>query len=268
MGRAADKGLLKGDRIVRIDGMWVNPLAPDLAIERLLGEPGSFVELEYVRSGETMPVTEKIERQVVVPVSVEGKLREVPGDRNSYIGELKIHNFQESTFQEVKDILAGWQTMSLRGIVIDLRGNPGGLLKPALQVAELFLPESVIVQTISRVPGLSRVYESHNMSPCPLPLAVLVDGETASAAELLAGTLKDNRRAELIGTTTYGKHSIQNVYPLERGPGGLRLTVARFTSPSGSPFSSKGIPPNQIVTDPEAMVLKAVEVILAAMMMN
>jgi carboxyl-terminal processing protease len=263
---AADKGLLKGDRLLRIDGMWVNPLAPDLAVERLLGEAGSFVEVEYVRSGQTMPVTEKIERQVVVPVSAEGSLREV--QKGTYVGYLQIHNFQESTLQEVKDILAGWQSMPLRGIIMDLRGNPGGVFRSALQVAELFLPESVIVQTISRVPGLSRTYESHNMSPCPLPLVVLIDGETASAAELLAGTLKENKRAELIGSSTYGKHSIQNVYPLERGPGGLRLTVARFTSPSGSPFSSKGIQPNILVTDPDAILPRAVEVLLNAMMMN
>jgi carboxyl-terminal processing protease len=262
---AAEAGLLKGVRITRIDGHWVDPLAPDIAAERLLGKAGTIVELEIIPRGQTMGQMVQLKRQAVLPSSVDAHLR---GEKGTYIGYMQIHNFQESTLQEVKDVLAQWQGMPLRGIIMDLRGNPGGLLKSSLNVAELFLPESVIAHTISPFPDLVKTYRSHNVAPCLLPLVVLVDGETASAAEVLAGALKENQRAILIGQPTYGKSSIQCIIPLERAPGGLRLTVARFTSPMRTPFSGKGILPNFAESDAELLLQRAEELILNAMMMQ
>jgi carboxyl-terminal processing protease len=191
----------------------------------------------------------------------------------TYFGYLHIHTFQETTFQEVKDILAQWQAaaLPLRGVILDLRGNSGGLFKSALAVAELFLPESVIAHTLSPLPdltNLTKTYNSQNMAPFPLPMVVVVDGETASAAEVLAGALKDNQRAVLVGQPTYGKGSIQCVIPLERAPGGLRLTVAKFTTPSRVPFSGRGLAPDYPIEDDDPEnVLKAAEQILRSQLM-
>src|SRR5262249_40741403 len=142
------------------------------------------------------------------------------GEMGPYVGYLHIHNFQDSTLQEVKNALLYLQDMPLQGLIIDLRGNPGGLFKPALAVAALFLPDSVIVHTHSQLREFNRTSRAHNGNPFPLPVVVLVDGETASAAEVLAGALKDNGRAIVVGTPTYGKGSIQSVIALDRAPGG------------------------------------------------
>lgn len=264
---AADAGLVKGDRLVRIDGVPVDPQAPDLAAERLLGDAGVPVELEYVPRGQTMSVLVKVDRQLVQPVSVDHELRSGMG--NSYVGYLQIHHFQESTLQEVKDILAQWQMMPVRGIILDVRGNPGGNFKSALGIAELFLPESVIVHTTSPVEELTTTYRSQNPNPNTQPLAVLVDGDTASSAEVLAAALKDNKRAMVIGQPTYGKGSIQCVIPLKRAPGGLKLTVAKLSSPSRTSLSGRGVLPMipLVDPDPEAAIKEAEQQFMPAMMM-
>jgi len=244
---AALAGLVKGDRVLRIDGQTLDPLAPDVVMERLRGEAGTFVEIDYQPHGAMMAQTTRIERQEVLALSVDSwRLGE-------YIGYLHIHNFQESTLQEVKSALDELQSMSmpLQGLIIDLRGNPGGLLKPALGVAELFLPEGVIVHTYGQVRKANQVYLSQNKNPNPLPVIVLVDGETASAAEVVAGALKDNRRAILIGQPTYGKGSIQGTIALEKAPGGLRLTVAKFSFSSRTTFNGRGLLPDRVVEDGE-----------------
>jgi len=244
---AALAGLVKGDRLLRIDGQPLDPQAPDLAIERLRGEAGTFVELEFLSSGQVMVQTVKIERQEVLALSVDS------GRVGGYFGYLHLHNFQDSTLQEVKSALLELQSMSmpLQGLIIDLRGNPGGLLKPALGVSELFLPEGVIVHTYGQARKANQVYRSHNENPIPLPLVVLVDGETASAAEVVAGALKDNGRAIIIGQPTYGKGSVQGTIALEKAPGGLRLTVAKFSFSSRVTFNGRGILPDRVVEDGE-----------------
>jgi len=221
-----------------------------------------------------MAQTIEVKRQAVLPLSVDWERR---GNEGDYIGYIRIHSFQESTLQEGKDALTQLQQqMGLRGVILDLRGNPGGLFKSALDVAELFLPDSVIVHTHGpETPGhpendLNRVYRSHNMSPYGMPLVALVDGETASAAEILAGALKDNGRAKVVGQTTYGKGSIQCVIPLERAPGGLRLTVARFSTPSRVPFSGRGLLPHVTVneSDPDVALRTAEQVLRGAMIID
>jgi carboxyl-terminal processing protease len=173
---------------------------------------------------------------------------ELRGDKGGdYIGYIRIHNFQESTATEVRDALMGWRGMPLRGVILDLRGNPGGLFKSALAVAELFLPEGVIVYTHSQLREFNRTYKSHNADPFLYrQIVVLVDGETASAAEIVVGALKDNGKALVVGHPTYGKGSIQCVIPLEGGPGGLRLTVAKFSTPARVAFSGVGILPDRL----------------------
>ena len=264
---AAEKGLVRGGRILRIDGQPVNPMAPDVAAERLRGEAGSEVELEVLLPGDKTARQLKVYRRDVQPTSVDAaQLGDKGGD---YIGYIRIHNFQESTTQEVRDALTGWRGMPLRGVILDLRGNPGGLFKSALGVAELFLPEGVIVYTHSQLSAFNRTYKSHNADPFLYrQIIVLVDGETASAAEIVVGALKDNSKALVVGHPTYGKGSIQCVIPLEGGPGGLRLTVAKFSTPARVAFSGVGILPDRLpLNDTESdPALATAEHILREMM--
>src|SRR5262249_7644465 len=248
---AAQAGLVKGDRVLRIDGQTLDPMAPDAMMERLRGEAGTFVEIDYQPHGSMMVQTTRIERQEVLALSVDfARLTGYMG--GEYIGYLRIHNFQDSTLQEVKSALAELRmSMPLQGLIIDLRGNPGGLLKPALGVAEQFLPEGVIVHTYGQIRKANQVYLSQNKKPETLQVVVLVDGETASAAEVVAGALKDNRRATLIGQPTYGKGSIQGTIGLEKAPGGLRLTVAKFSFSSRVTFNGRGLLPDHVVEDGE-----------------
>jgi len=244
---AAAASLAKGDRVLRIDGQALDPQAPDLVMERLRGEPGTFVEIDYQPHGAMMAQTTRIERQEVLALSVDYE------PWGGYFGYIHIHNFQDSTLQEVKSALDDLQTMPmpLQGLILDLRGNPGGLLKPALGVAELFLPEGVIVHTYGQLRKANQVYLSQNKNPYHGRVVVLVDGETASAAEVVAGALKDNRRALLIGQPTYGKGSIQGTIALEKAPGGLRLTVAKFSFSSRVTFNGRGLLPDRVVEDGE-----------------
>jgi carboxyl-terminal processing protease len=267
-GPGANAGLARGDRIARIDGQAVDPLHFDLAAERLLGEPGSSVEIEFQPRGQAMAQSVKIERQAVLGSTVDSEMR---GEAGGYIGYLQIHYFQESTLQEVKDALVQWQGMPLRGIILDLRGNPGGLVKSSLGIAELLLPEdSILARVHSPLAGVKDVHKSANPAPMypEVPIVVLMDGETASAAEMLAGALRDNLRATLMGSPSYGKGSIQCLFQLESGPGGLRLTTAKFSSPARLAYSGRGLVPDHPVGDGEGdPVLKAAEQLLRGMMM-
>jgi len=160
------------------------------------------------------------------------------------IGYCKLTTFHDSTVQELRDAILQLQTQGMRVLILDLRGNPGGLFKVAVQSSRLFLSDGVIVFTQSRLPEFNETHRSRNADALGMPLVVLVDGETASAAEVLAGALKENRRATLVGQTTFGKGSIQCVVPLEKIPAGIRITVAKFYSPANYPYSGHGVTPN------------------------
>jgi carboxyl-terminal processing protease len=271
-GPAEEAGLLPHDRVRRIDGMPAEFLPADYAADRLRGEAGSTVELEVLTPGQMMPRLVKMARRSVIVPSVEYRLLTDPADPE-YLGYLRISSFQEGTLQEVKEALAQLQTHGVKGIVLDLRGNPGGSFRVCLQVAELFLGEGVIVYGVSPLPQFNGAFPSSGRNPLLLPLAVLVDGETASAAEILAGALKDNGRARLIGQVTYGKGSLQCIIPLEkppysRMPGGIRITVARFSSPGKQPLSGRGIVPHDLVdADGEACLNAARQHLLSVVRM-
>lgn len=251
---AEEMGLQKGDRLVRINGRWLDPLDPETAMEKLQGEIGSSVDLEVIPRGQKAPQVVKVSRQAVLPSSVDFERH---GENGRYLGYIRIFDFQHSTVQEVKDALAQLQLMPLDGVVLDLRSNPGGLFKSGLGVAELFLGEGVITHTVSQLPGWSRTYRVHNPTASDLTLVVLIDNGTASAAEIVAGALKDNERATLLGQTTFGKGSIQCTIPLERSPGGLRLTIAKFTSPNRQTLHGQGVTPHVVINGNEDEVLKA-----------
>jgi carboxyl-terminal processing protease len=268
-GKGAEKGLEEGARIVRIDKHVIDSdTRPEQAAEWLRGERGSSVTLTFIppdQKDEQLTVT--LQRQPVIIRSVEYRMLTYMQDRapDGEIGYIKITHFQDTTAQEVREALAQLQTLApgMRGLVLDLQGNPGGSVIPAVKVAELFLPEGLVVTTMSsrfeRFDGEFRVKD--NMNPFALPMCVLIDAETASAAELLAGALKENNnRAKLIGETTFGKGSVQCIVPLKKTPGGIRITVAKFTSPGKNPYSNTGVSPDFPV-DPRAALMEAVRVL-------
>jgi carboxyl-terminal processing protease len=250
-GPAEEAGLQPRDRILRIDRLPVESLPPDYLAERLRGEPGSVVELEVQSPGQAEPRVLRLVRRHSQATTVEYR---VLGDANDPepVGYLRIYSFQSSTYQEVKEALAQLQTQSVKGIIIDLRGNPGGLVTETLRVCELFLPAGVAAYSVSPLGEYNGELPLKSVNPVTLPLAVLVDGDTASAAELMAGALKESGRARLLGQTTFGKASIQALVPLNKAalakmPGGVRLTVARFYSPRKQPYSGRGITPDDVL---------------------
>jgi carboxyl-terminal processing protease len=246
---AAEAGLLPRDRVLRIDRQPTDSQAPEAAADRLRGEPGSAIEVEVLSPSQMEPRSVKLSRRPVAVPSVEPAILQ-DGKSGLYFGHLRINHFQESTLQEVKEALAVLQTEGIQGLVLDLRGNPGGLFESSVQVSKLFLGSGVIVYTHGQVEEYNQPFKADSMNPFLMPMVVLVDGETASAAEVLAGALKENKRALVVGQTTYGKGTIQSFFPLDsaawaKAPGGIRLTVAKFDSPAKVPYSGRGIEPDQ-----------------------
>jgi carboxyl-terminal processing protease len=254
-GSPADQaGLLPGDQIVRIDDA---DIGADLAgaISRMRGSSGSAVKLTVLRptTGQTLDFSlrrAKVEVHSVAQQSLE------PG-----YGYLRITGFSETTADDVNHAIARLKRDNpggIRGLVLDLRNNPGGVLEAGVAVADAFLNEGVIVTADGRTPDAR-----FRMDATPgdvidgAPLVVLVNGGSASASEIVAGALKDHGRAELIGHKTYGKGSVQTVMPLSHG-GAVKLTTSRYFTPSGASIHGKGIVPDivaQGAEDPPAVLL-------------
>ncbi len=263
---AMEAGLQEHDRVVRID-RDAN-LTPERAAEKLRGEAGSVVEIEVqspsamsaVAPGLTASRTLKIQRRAVyLPSVMEPRLLAVQTETETLpVGLIQINHFQDSTVQDVKEALAQLQTAGVKALILDLRGNPGGSFKSGVQVAELFLNEGVVVYSESPLDEYNRPFKVEGRNPVQLPVVVLVDRDTASAAEVVAGALKEHRQGNtlIVGQTTFGKGSIQGVIPLDKAPldktpGGIRITVAKLFSPGKhQPYTGRGVTPD-IVVDQE-----------------
>jgi Peptidase family S41 len=172
-----------------------------------------------------------------------------PGGPPLFAGLIAISQFQESTTQEMREALFDLTSRGAKGLIIDVRGNPGGLFKVAVQVAEMFVGEGVIVYSQGQIKEYNHPFEARGGHVYSLPILLLVDGDTASAAEVLAGAMKELGRAQLIGQQTFGKGSVQAVFPLDqppldRTPGAIRLTVAKLLSPGKQPYTGRGVLPD------------------------
>ena len=225
---AARAGIKPGDVITRIDGEPVPTHDAQHAVDKLRGKPGSQIALTIAREGSTTALELNLKRELIKVASVRERTLE-PG--YTY---LRIAQFQQDTGRELRDklrhVVAGG---TLRGVVLDLRSNPGGLLDAAIEVSDAFLDSGVIVSTRGRQGGASDDFSATRGDLANgAPLVVLVDGGTASAAEIVAGALKDRHRAVIMGQRTFGKGSVQSVLPLEGGDA-LKLTTARYFTPSG-----------------------------------
>ncbi len=231
------------DQVLSIDGKSTVKMPPEVAADLMCGEAGTEVELEIYSPVHGNRIVSLPRRFISMP-SVRYEMM------SSQVGYLAISNFQTSTVQELDAALSSLSKMEINALVLDLRGNSGGIFGVAVDAARRFLKKGVIVST--QTEKQTTTYDSQNASALTLPLVVLVDGKTASSAEILAGALKENSRARLVGLPTFGKGCIQEVYSLSPGngvafPGGLRVTVARFLSPNGHPYTGKGIQPHIMV---------------------
>jgi carboxyl-terminal processing protease len=257
-GSPADReGLKADDLVLRIGHRPTDDLNPEEAMELLKGESGSTVELE-VASEEGMARPVLLKREKLAPRSVEfgwiwQKVSMSMSEERTDIGYVQIFNFQKTTPQELDAALVAFKEGGGKALILDLRGNAGGSFEAAVECARRFLASGVIVTTKGPGARLGK-HMARGNTPIPLtmPLVVLVDEDTASAAEVLAAALKDNQRAKLIGQRTFGKGCSQRLLSLTLARGGavvgaLRVTVAKFLSPNGEAFSGRGILPDRVV---------------------
>jgi carboxyl-terminal processing protease len=243
---AALEGIRVGDRIVQIDRHRVDGLSVVEIGERLQGAVGSTVQLQVrVPGGGLRRVI--LTRQALSMPSVQAQLL----DAQKGIGYVQIASFEKNSPQELDEAILHLRAEGIRALIIDLRGNPGGSLESAIQVVERFIPDGVIVCTQSRVGQYCRTYRAHNGNAWVIPLVVLINPSTASAAEVAAGAWKDRQRATLVGEPTFGKACIQGILPLETVPSGIRLTIAKFFSPRGKSYSGSGVTPHILVPQPQ-----------------
>ncbi len=230
-------GLKTGDRIVAVNGMPIAGIAADQIVRNLRGQPGSKVRLAIRRNGRDEPLIVTLTRDVVRIRSVEG--RRLKDD----IGYVRLKLFQGGTYAELMGELASLQTEKpLTGLILDLRGNPGGLVAEAVAIADEFLDDGLIYTARHRGQVVETVRSDSGDLLEALPLSVLTDDGTASSAEILAGALKDRRRASVVGGPTFGKGSVQFVLDLPWG-GGLLLTSLVYFTPSGLAIQARGLEP-------------------------
>ena len=248
-GTPADAaGMMAGDYITAVNGESVMGLTLDQAVELMRGPVGSEIIITVVREGSTEPFDVSIIRDTIRLTAVRARTE----------GEtvvLRVTTFNDQTFPNLTDglaaqIEAAGGIENVNGVVIDLRNNPGGLLNQAIYVSDAFLDAGEIVSTRGRNPQDG---ERYNAQPGDLidglPIVVLINGGSASASEIVAGALQDHRRAIIVGTQSIGKGSVQTVMPLQ-GDGAMRLTTARYYTPSGRSIQSLGISPDIIVQQP------------------
>jgi len=232
-------GLKAGDKIVKIDGKSTKDMTLMDAVKKIRGPKGTKVHLTIIRKGEKDPLEFSITRDVIPLRSVKSHLL------TPEIGYIRISTFQSKTAKDLKKALNQLeQGRKLKGLILDLRNNPGGLLSQAIEVSDIFLNSGVIVTTKGRKHSQDIVAKAHkNKKPRLYPMVVLVNGGSASASEIVAGALQDNKRAVILGTRTFGKGSVQTIVPLSDGSG-LRLTTARYFTPSGRSIQLSGITPD------------------------
>ena len=239
-GTPADKaGLMAKDLIVKINGKATKNMPSMEAVKLLRGPKGSEVTVSIYRDGWEELQEFTIVRDIIPLHSVRGFILE-PG-----FAYIRVTTFQEQTTKDLKAMLGKLDTESpLKGLVLDLRNNPGGLLDQAIAVSDTFLEEGLVVYTKGRIPEQNMTFQAHaNNGKHNFPLVILVNEGSASASEIVAGAIQDHKRGVIVGTTTFGKGSVQTILPMPGGSG-LRLTTARYYTPDGRSIQATGIVPD------------------------
>ena len=235
-------GIMANDIITHLDGEPVQGLSLNQAVEKMRGPVNTGIQLRITRKGAEKPIEVSIKRDIIRVRSVRSNLN---GDDVAYI---RVSQFNEQTTEGVRRAINDLMTQSgdkLKGFVIDLRNNPGGLLDQAISVADAFLEKGEIVSTRGRNTDETQRFNARAGDLTKnKPIIILINGGSASASEIVAGALQDHRRATVIGTRSFGKGSVQTIIPLGSGNGALRLTTARYFTPSGRSIQAKGISPD------------------------
>ncbi len=235
-------GILVGDRIIKIDGETTENMTIRDAVKKLRGKLGTKITLTVVHEGDTTPADITIERAKIHVQSIRGARML---DEGYKIGYLAVTNFQENTVRDMDVAVQDLLKKGMKCMVLDLRFNPGGLLNVAADMADKFLERGVIVSTRGRDKAQNYVYQAHKRGTYPnFPLVVLVNNGSASASEIVAGAIKDHKRGLLLGIKTFGKGSVQSLIPVGDGKAALKLTTARYYTPSGVCIHEKGIEPH------------------------
>jgi carboxyl-terminal processing protease len=272
-------GLKPGDFIIKIDDASVKGMTLNDAVKRMRGKPRTSIRLTIMRKGETKPFEVTLIRDVIRVQSVKSKLIE-PG-----YGWVRVSQFQEHTGENlVKHIEGLYKSGPLKGLILDLRNDPGGLLNGAVGISSAFLPaRAAVVSTDGRTEDAKRKFiaapedylrgnRDDYLKNLPaaiktVPMVVLVNGGSASASEIVAGALQDHKRATLIGTSTFGKGSVQTILPLGNNTA-IKLTTARYYTPSGRSIQAKGITPDIVVEDPTTPTVRLREADLEKHLLN
>lgn len=237
-------GLEAGDRIVKINGESTKGITLMEAVKRLRGKPGTEVNVTVLREKEHRLIDFKIVRDIIKIKSIkEARVIE------SGIGYIKLLEFQENTLPDFRKALSELESKQIKGLILDLRNNPGGLLDVAVKIADEFLPAGkMIVYTKGRNNKQNMEFKAKGGSFLDKPLIVLINKGSASGAEILAGAIQDNNRGLIIGQPSFGKASVQTIIPLKDGSA-LRLTTAHYYTPAGNLISEEGIQPDVVVEE-------------------
>jgi carboxyl-terminal processing protease len=250
---AARAGIMAGDIITHLDDEQVQGLTLNQAVEKMRGPVNTKIRLKIMRTGQDKPIEVSITREMIMVRSVRSRPE---GD----VGYIRVTQFNEQTNDGLKkaisDLSAQIAADKLKGYVVDLRNNPGGLLDQAIAVSDAFLERGEIVSTRGRNAEETQRFNARSGDITKgKPIIVLINGGSASASEIVAGALQDHKRATIVGTRSFGKGSVQTIIPLGSGNGALRLTTARYFTPAGRSIQAKGISPDiEILQDvPEEM---------------
>ena len=249
---AAKAGIEAGDFIVEVDGTPVRGMAVQKAIDKLRGEKGTSIKLTVFREGEDGPLDITVVRGTIQVSSVRSRIIE-PG-----YGYVRVSQFQVSSGKDFKKELLSLkeEEPALKGLIIDLRNNPGGLVPASVEIADAVLDGGTVVYTEGRLPSANISFDAESGDLLEgTPIVVLINGGSASASEIVAGALQDHQRAAIIGTQSFGKGSVQTVIPLGDGRA-VKLTTARYFTPNGRSIQAEGIVPDIIVEPAEIRLLK------------
>jgi carboxyl-terminal processing protease len=240
-GGPADVGGIKPrDRIISVDGKTPADVSSDALADMLRGAEGSQVEVVARGVDQTSRAMRLTRRRVEVPSVENVKIV----DAQSGVAYFKLTSFQKTTSRDVDAALWKLHGEGMQSLIIDLRGNPGGLLKAAVDVADRFVNEGLIVATRGRSPREDFDHQGERAGTWRVPLVVLIDHDSASASEILAGAIRDHKRGTVVGEKSYGKGSVQGIFPLTAGNVGIRLTTAKWYTPSGQAISGQGVAPD------------------------
>jgi carboxyl-terminal processing protease len=240
---AQEVGLQEGDIVKEVDGKNISGMEIDEVVSMIRGPEGTTVRLGLVRPPSSEVIYfDIVRREIEIPV-VEVEMKE------GGVGYMRLADWTQDVDEQVSEALAQLRDQGAKSLIIDLRSNPGGYMDPAINAADMFLRDGMIVSSRGRVTGATKEYTADGEVEWDLPVIILVNRGSASSSEIFAAALRENERCTLVGETTFGKGSIQKIFRQPDGTG-LRLTIARYYTPSGASIDDEGITPDELVKNP------------------